>query len=132
VLLAGWPVQNRAVESRAANAERYRQAAAAARRREAVRALQLAEGAARHGALVLANGAAPAEARATAREVAAQLSETAETLARLVRPGSLAERKRLVRQLARLGWPRDRIAIHAGLSQRSVYRILRPRPPAGD
>jgi hypothetical protein len=107
-------------------------AAAVARRREAVTALRLAEGAARHAAVVLSNGATPAQAVQTAREAAAQLDLAVASLARLTRPGSLAERKLLVTRLAAMGWTRAQIARHAGLSERTVHRVLRPRSPAGD
>jgi DNA-binding NarL/FixJ family response regulator len=117
------------VESRAANAERHRAAAAAARRREAVAVLRAAEAAARHAAVVLSNGATPAEAVQTAREAAGELNAACGALARLTRPGSLAERRRLVAQLAGMGWTRQEIARHTGLSERTVYRTLASRSP---
>ncbi len=111
-----------------AGAARKRLSREAARRREAVTVLQIAECTARYGASVLANGASPDEARAAAVEVAAELATIAETLRRLTRLGPSERRERAV-QLAALGWDKQRIAVQLGVSDRTVRYYFRPRSP---
>ena len=103
---------------------RKRNVREAARRREALTVLQIAEATARYGASVLANGSGPVEARAAAVEVAAELSMAAEALRRLTRLGP-SERRARARQLAALGWPKHRIAVQLGVSDVTVFNYLR-------
>ena len=79
--------QNRVVPE---PAERKALARAAARRREAEGVLRITEATARYGASQMANGLGPADARAVAVEVAAELAMAAEALRRLARLGRAA------------------------------------------
>ena len=116
-------------ESAEQSARRKALAREAARRREAVTMLQIAECTCRYAAAQLGNGTGPAEARTTALFVAGELTVTAEALRRLTRLGP-AERRVLAVQLAGLGWGRRQIAARLGVSERAVWGYLR-RASAG-
>jgi hypothetical protein len=119
-------------ESAAKHAERKARAREAARRRQAVGALRMAEQMCGYGAVQLANGLSPAEARLACLELAGELASTAEALRRLTRlPGP--ERRALARQLANFGWPTKAIAAQLGVSDRAVryYKAGRVCPPSG-
>jgi len=115
----GWRARIGAVTSNAARE--------AARRREAVTVLRIAECTARYGASVLSNGADPGEARAAAIECAAELAMIAETLRRLTRLSG-PERRALAVKLAALGWSKHRVAVQLGVSDSAVRGWLRSRP----
>lgn len=102
----------------------------AARRREAVNLLRIAECMCRYAASELGNGLGPAEARAAAAEAAGELAMVAESLRRLTRLGPAERRARAV-QLAALGWSKHRVAVALGVSDRAVQAYSRPRSPAG-
>ncbi len=130
--LFGYPAGCRATidtvpESAAQSARRKALAREAARRREAVTMLQVSESTCRYAASVLANGADPAEARATALFVAGELVQMAESLRRLTRLDA-AGRRVLATQLAALGWTRRQIAARLGVSERAVFGYLRRGP----
>ncbi len=117
-------------ESAEKSARRKALAREAARRRSAVNTLLIGECTCRYGASVLANGSDPAEARAAALEVAAELSMVAETLRRLTRLGP-ADRRAMAARLAAVGWPKHRIAVQLGVSDVTVFNYLRPDPGRG-
>ena len=107
---------------------RKRLAYEAARRREAVTVLQIAECTCRYGASVLANGAGPAEARAAAMECAAELVTVAGALRRLTRPDlDAAQRRALAVRLASDGLSQREIARQVGRSERQVWSYLHGR-----
>jgi DNA-directed RNA polymerase specialized sigma24 family protein len=98
-----------------------------ARRREMVDVLRVAEAMAGYAAGQVGNGLAPAGARLAAVEAAGELAEVASALRRLARL-STSERSALVRHLTALGFSRVEVARRAGVSERTVYRCLRPGP----
>jgi DNA-binding NarL/FixJ family response regulator len=112
--------------SESADAVRRRVPREAARRRELVNLLNIAEAGCRYSASVLANGAGPAEARGVAVEMAAELSMVAEALRRLTRLGP-AERRVRAAELVGAGWTRRQAAVQLGISERAVRNYLRPR-----
>ena len=105
--------------------ERMRQAAAAARRRNAVNALQIAEATCRYAASQLnGNGLSPVEKRAAALEAAFELAATAELLRRAVRLNP-EERRALARRLVNRGHMSARqAAARLGVSERTVWSYL--------
>ena len=112
--------------SETADAVRRRLPREAARRRQAVATLRLAEAVARYAADQVANGLAPKEARAAAIDAAGELAELAALLRKLTRLGP-AERRELALELGGLGWDKQRIAVRLGLSDRTVRYYFRPR-----
>jgi hypothetical protein len=95
----------------------------AARRRQAVATLRVAEATCAYAAAQLADGLSPEQARAAAAEMAGVLAATAEALRRSVRLG-LAERRVLARQLAGLGLSKHEVAVRLGVSDRAVFGYL--------
>ena len=116
--------------SETADAVRRRLPREAARRRQAVATLRLAEAVARYAADQLANGLAPEEARAAAIDAAGELAEMAALLRKLTRLGP-AERRELALELGGLGWDKHRIAVRLGLSDSAVRYYFRPRFSTG-
>ena len=112
--------------SETADAVRRRLPREAARRRQAVATLRLAEAVARYAADQMANGLAPEEARAAAIDAAGELAELAALLRKLTRLGP-AERRELALELGGLGWDKQRIAVRLGLSD-SDGAVLLPAP----
>ena len=110
-----------------AGAARKRLSREAARRREAVNLLRIAECMCRYAASELGNGLGPADARAAAAEAAAELAMVAESLRRLTRLGPSERRVRAV-QLAAVGWDKRRIATQLGVSDRTVRGYFRAGP----
>jgi hypothetical protein len=111
-------------EPAAQSAERKRCAREAARRREAVNVLRIAENTCGYAAGQIGNGAGPGEAREVAVFVAGELELVAEALRRLTRlePG---ERRVMAAKLAGLGFGRREIAARLGVSERAVFGYLR-------
>ena len=87
--------------------------------------LRITEATARYGASQMANGLGPAEARAVAVEVAAELAMAAEALRRLARLGP-GQRRMLAAAWSAAGVPRREIAVRLGVSERAVWSYLRP------
>jgi DNA-directed RNA polymerase specialized sigma24 family protein len=101
-----------------------RAARQAARRREALVLLRIAECTCRYGASQLANGASPDEARDTALFVAGELAGMAEALRRAVRP-SRAERQGQAVELVTLeGLSARQAAARLGVTERTIWRDL--------
>lgn len=116
--------------SETADAVRRRLPREAARRRQAVATLRLAEAVARYAADQVANGLAPEQARAAAIDAAGELAELAALLRKLTRLGP-AKRRELALELGGLGWDKQRIAVRLGLSDRTVRYYFRPRSSTG-
>jgi DNA-directed RNA polymerase specialized sigma24 family protein len=114
-----------------APADRRRAAREAARRREAMAALRVAEATIVYAQRQIGNGLSPAQARQAALEAAGELEVLAGELRRAIRLGP-AERRVLARQLAALGMSRREVAARLGVSERAVWGYLRPRVPAGE
>lgn len=115
-----WPGENVRVPP---NAERKALARSAARRRQAVATLRLAEAIASYAADQAGNGLAPDQARAAVLDAAGELAELAAVLRRLTRLGP-AERRRRAVQLTGLGMSKREVAIRLGVSERSVWYYL--------
>ena len=113
--------------SETADAVRRRLPREAARRRQAVATLRLAEAVARYAADQMANGLAPEQARAAAIDAAGELAELAALLRKLTRLGP-AERRELALELGGLGWDKHRIAVRLGLSDRRCGTTSGPGP----
>ena len=91
--------------------------------------MQISESTLRYGVAQLGNGTSPAEARRTALFIAGDLATTAEALRKAVRPRPGA-RRAMARRLAAQGMPRRQVAEIVGVSEKTLYRYLRPRSPA--
>lgn len=89
--------------------------------------LRVAESLAGYAAGRVGNGLGPAEARLAAVEAASELAEVASVLRRLARL-SASERSALVGRLTALGLSRVEVARRLGVSERTVYRVLRSGP----
>jgi hypothetical protein len=129
-VLAARPVageNGRVRESAAQCTERKRLVREAARRRQAVATLRLAEATAGYAADQVSDGLSPGEARAAVLDAAGELAELAGLLRKLARPGP-AERRQMARTLHALGWDKHRIAVRLGLSDSAVKYYFRPRP----
>ena len=113
------------------HAERDRRAREAARRRQAVATLRLAEAVARYAADQVADGLSPAEARQAAIDAAGELAGLAALLRKLTRLGP-AERRSLTRQLTALGMSQREVADRLGISLRTAWAYARRPGPAGD
>ena len=99
---SGAEAENGCVPETADAVRRRLPAREAARRRQAVATLRLAEAVARYAADQMANGLAPGEARAAAIDAAGELAELAALLRKLTRLGP-AERRELALELRRAG-----------------------------
>lgn len=108
---------------RGAGADRKAAGRAAARRRDAVVALRVAESVAGYGARRLADGLGPAQSRAAVLELAAELGEVAAMLRRLARVRA-GERREEAAELAGLGLSNREIADRMGISPRTVGGYL--------
>jgi len=102
------------------------QARRAARRRELVAELRVAESVIGYAARQLSNGISPQEAAELALESSAQLSDLAVALRKSVRlPAD--HRRMLVSRLVFLGYTREAAAARAGVSVKTVQRDLARR-----
>ena len=111
----------------AAAAARKARAREAARRRETVGVLRLAESLAGYAAGQIGNGLAPGQAREAVIEAAGELELAAAALRRLARLGP-AERRGRARVLHAMGMTRTEIARRLGVSDRAVWYYIRGRP----
>ena len=102
----------------------------AARRREVVAELRVAESVIAYASQQLSNGISPDEARETALEASAQLSELAVALRKLVRL-PVAQRRLLVASLTDAGYTQEQITRRAGVALKTVQRDLAQRRAPG-
>ena len=105
------------------HAAHNRRAREAARRRQAVVTLRLAEAVARYAADQVADGLSPAEARQAAIDAAGELAGLASVLWTLTRLGP-ADRARLARLMTGAGMTRREAATRLGVCERTVRYYL--------
>jgi hypothetical protein len=103
--------------------ERKTAAREAARRREAVTVLAVAEATIGYARRQLGNGLSPPEARQCALETAAELASVADQLRRLTRLRP-ADRRALAAGLANFGLTTRQIARQLGVSDRAVRNYV--------
>jgi DNA-directed RNA polymerase specialized sigma24 family protein len=106
------------------DAQRMRLVHAAARRREAVTALRIAESTCSYLAGQLADGLSPAEARSAALETSVELVAVAEVLRRAVRLSRDERRVLAAKMMAPGRMSARQVADRLGVSERTVWRYL--------